>query len=74
MTWALPLLKLALTLANWVAQIVHDNKLMEAGAAKATLAGIRSAQDATQRAVAARDAVRDDALSVRNDPNNRDGK
>lgn len=73
MTW-LTVLKLILTLASQLTSYLHDQKMMDAGEAKATLAGLRSAQDATQRAMAARDAVRDDPVSVRNDPNNRDGK
>lgn len=53
----LGLLQALLSLANVVATFMHDRQLLDAGAAKATLAGIRSAQDAVVRATAARDRV-----------------
>lgn len=71
MAW-LALLKLLLSLADQLTGYLHDNQLMDAGEAKAIAASLKGALDATSRAVAARNAVSDDANSVSNDPDNRD--
>lgn len=71
MIW-LGVLKLILTLADKLTGYLHDNQLMDAGEAKVVAASLQGAFDATQRAMAARNAVRDDVNSVRDDPDNRD--
>lgn len=65
-------LKLFLIIADKLATYLGNKQLMDAGEAKSVSAQLKGAMDATQRAIAARNAVRDDADSVRNDPFNRD--
>lgn len=50
----------------------QTRRLLEAGAATQVAANLKEAQDALLRAQSARRAVRHDADSVRNDPDNRD--
>jgi len=71
MPW-LGILKLFLTLTDNLVSFMHDKQLMDAGEAKAVSGLLKGAMDATQKAMAARNAVRDDAGSITSDPDNRD--
>lgn len=73
MTW-LAVLKFLLSLADNLTQYLRDKQLMDAGEAKVTSANLKDALDATARAIAARNAVRDDPNSILHDPDNRDTK
>lgn len=66
-------IKALLAIVARLAQYAQQKQLLEAGAAQAILGGVREAEDAVERARAARADVRHDADSVRDDPNNRDG-
>jgi|AntRauTorcE11898_2_1112593.scaffolds.fasta_scaffold154932_2 hypothetical protein len=62
------LLSIAGSLTSWAQQ----RQLIDAGAAQATLDGIRDADANIAKARAARDAVDHSDAGVRNDPDNRD--
>jgi hypothetical protein len=65
---ALSLLKLLIGLAGNLAEYVRQKKLMDAGAAEATLKGLRDADDAIRRAADARAHP----VGLSDDPDNRD--
>lgn len=71
MPW-LTLLRLFLSAASSIAELVKNKQLMDAGAAKAVLRGIKEADDAIRKARDARANVSHDPDSVRDDPHNRD--
>ena len=74
MPW-LALLNGLLSLASSLASFLRDKQLLDAGRAMAISGSIKKgAMDETAKAIRARDAVRDDADSVRDDPDNRDGR
>lgn len=65
----LQLLKLVLGIASIIAQYAHDKQLMDAGAAKAVLEGVKDVQDKMAIATAARSHANE--LPVDSDPHNR---
>jgi len=68
----LTLLGGALSLGRSLARIAHDRQLLEAGAAKAIARQATTGLAAVAAAQAARRSVGHDAVSVRDDPDNRD--
>ena len=64
------LLKIVLSLANKLAEYVHDKQLMDAGAARATLAGIHLADAAIAKA----EKARANPTPIDKDEFNRDNK
>ena len=70
----LTLIKALLSIASSLAQYAQQRQLLEAGRAQAILGGIREAEDAIDRARAARAGVRHDDDSVQSDPDNRDAR
>jgi len=70
----LTLIRALLSVASSLAQYAQQRQLLEAGRAQAILGGIREAEDAIDRARAARDSVRHDDDSVRDDRDNRDNR
>ncbi len=71
MAW-LGVLKVLLSLSNTLMTYLHDKQLLDAGMAQQLSADLRGTLDAIQKAHDARANVRDDADSVRNDPDNID--
>lgn len=73
MPWV-ALVKLLLTFVNALVTYLHDQKLLEAGAAQEAKKELQNALDAIGRARDAIAGISDDPDSVRNDPNNRDNQ
>ena len=67
----LSFLKLLLTLAGTVAKYLSDQKLLDAGEAKAIAENLQKAKIHVEKADNARRNVSLDADSLRNDPNDR---
>lgn len=63
-------LQLLVTIVLKVTEYMHDQKLMEAGAAKEVLKGVEDANVAIRKAMLARTSAH--KLPVESDPNNRD--
>jgi hypothetical protein len=55
-------------------KLIADRQLIDAGAAKVIAANANASLDAISKAIAARDSIRDDGDSVRNDSDNRDNQ
>ena len=68
----LGLIKALLSMADGLTRYARQRQLIDAGAAQQALEGANAALDAIDRGTRARDAVRHDAASVRDDPDNRD--
>lgn len=66
------LIRALLSAVDSLTRYARDRQLIQAGEARAALAGTTAALDAIDRARADRAAVRHDADSVRDDPANRD--
>lgn len=64
----LSIIKLFLSLASSLAQYAHDKQMMDAGAAESVLKGLNDANDAINRANAAR--ANADSVPIEDDPDN----
>lgn len=69
---ALTLLKGLVALVTSVANYLRDKRLMDAGAAESVLKGLNDANDAINRANAAR--ANADSVQIESDPDNRANK
>ena len=67
----LGLIKAVLSLANVLMKYASDKQLMDAGAAKSALKGLKQANAAIDKARLARESVKHDPDSMRDDPDNR---
>jgi len=72
MSLLLSALPAALKLATLVAKMVHDQKLMDAGEARAIVAGLEDMEDRIERAKTRAAALDHGPDSVRDDDANRD--
>ena len=68
----LGLIKALLSMADGLTRYARQRQLIDAGAAQQALEGANAALAAIDRGTRARTAVRHDAASVRDDPDNRD--
>ena len=68
----LGLIRALLSMADGLTRYARQRQLIDAGAAQHALEGANAAIDAIDRGTRARNAVRHDAASVRDDPDNRD--
>lgn len=68
----LSLLKLLLTLADKLTGYMRDRQLLEAGQSQVIAANLTKVLDEVEKARAAKSAVKHDAGSVFDDPDNRD--
>lgn len=68
----LALIRSLLSIVGSLTAWAQQRQLIQAGEAQAVLRGIEDADQAISAAYAARDRVRNDPDSMRDDPNNRD--